>query len=306
MSVHPRARNSLLSRRQSLKSLIGVGLGAGLVLSGCGSGTTFEPLVPTRIVSFGDGWSYVGLTGDRFTVNDSSINIWVEQVASSYSLTLQPNTAGGFSFAKGGARVNTGVDSIQDQITAYLAANTIGTSDLLVIDAGLSELIALATANASDTDLSNAADLAGKALAAQVLSLTAAGAKHVVIANAADLGKTPYATAQARATGLTAATRAFNDGLKIALAGVTTDILLVDNEAYVNTLYNSATALLGSGANITTAACSTPSAQTCTASTLAAGVTSYNLHLFADDRHITPAAHRLLGDNASTKIKARW
>jgi outer membrane lipase/esterase len=291
-----------------LKSLMGASLGAGLFLAGCGSGSTFEPLVPTRVVSFGDGWSYVGLTNDRFTVNDSSVNIWVEQVAANYGLTLTPSSAAGFSYAQDGARVDTGANSIKDQITAYLTAvsNSIGSSELLIIDAGLSELVALAAANASDADLSAAADLAGKALAVQVLRLTAVGANHVVIANAADLGKTPYATAQTRVTGFTAATRAFNDGLKIALASLTTGVLLVDNEAYINTMYNNSEALLGSGANISTAACSTPTAQTCTASTLSAGVTSYNLHLFADDRHLTPAAHRLLGNNAYEKIRARW
>ncbi len=74
----------------------------------------------------------------------------------------------------------------------------------------------------------------------------------------------------------------------------------------MNTLYNNPISLLGSGANVTTAACSTPTAQTCTSSTLAAGVTNYNLHLCADDLHITPAAHRLLGTNAYDKIRARW
>ena len=287
---------------------MGASFGAGLFLAGCGSGSTFEPLVPTRVVSFGDGWSYVGLANDRFTVNDSSVNIWAEQVAANYGLTLTPSSTTGFGYAQSGARVDTGANSIKDQITAYLTAvsNTVGSSELLIIDAGLSELVALAAANASDTDLSAAADLAGKALAVQVLRLTAVGANHVVIANAADLGKTPYATALTRVTGLTAATRAFNDGLKIALASITTGVLLVDNEAYVNTLYNNSISLLGSGANITTAACSTPTAQTCTASTLSAGVTSYNLHLFADDRHLTPAAHRLLGNNAYEKIRARW
>jgi outer membrane lipase/esterase len=288
---------------------MGTSLGAGLFLAGCGSGSTFEPLVPTRVVSFGDGWSYVGLANDRFTVNDSSVNIWAEQVAANYGLTLTPSSAAGFSYAQSGARIDTGANSIKDQITAYLTAvsNTVGSSELLIIDAGLSELIALAGLHANDTDLSAAADLAGKALAAQVLRLTAIGANHVVIANAADLGKTPYATVPPRATGFTAATRAFNDGLKIALASITTGVLLVDNEAYVNTIYNNSAALLGSGANITTAACATTSwPQACTTSTLSAGVTNYNLHLFADDRHLTPAAHRLLGNNAYEKIRARW
>lgn len=295
-----------LSRRLALKSAAAA-LGSGLLLAACGSGSTFDPLIPSRLISFGDGWSYVGTANDRFTVNDGSLNIWVAQLAASYGVALAPSSAGGLSFAADGARVNSGANSIQDQISTFLAANTIGSKDLLVIDAGLSELVALASTHAADdAALVVAADLAGKALAAQVLRLTAAGGNHVVIANSPDLGKTPYATALARNAALTAATRAFNDGIKIALASVTSGILLIDHEAYVNSLYNNAASFLGSGANKTTAACSTPTAQTCTSSTLAAGVTNYNLHVFADDRHLTPAAHRLLGTNAYDKIRARW
>ncbi len=276
-----------------------------LFLAACGSGSTFEPLAPTRVISLGDGLSDLGQTGSKFTVNDGTVNIWVERVASSYGKTITAKVSGGLGFAQGGARVNTGANAIADQITAFLAANTIGASDLLIVDAGVAELAALAAANATDPALATAADAAGKALAAQVLRLTAAGGKHIVIANAPNLGRTPFAVAQARTAGFTAATRAFNDGLKIALANVTTDVLFIDNEAYVNTIYNSPS-LLGTGGNVVLAACSTPTAQTCTPTTLAAGVTNYNLHLFADDRHLGPSAHRLLGDNAYNRIKARW
>jgi outer membrane lipase/esterase len=297
---------SLLSsslRRRAVQAAAAIGLGASMLLAGCGSGSTFEPLVPTRVVSFGDGWSDLGQTpGQKFTVNDGSVNIWVERVAASYGRTLTASvTPGGLGYAQGNARVSTGVNPISDQISAFLAANTIGKSDLLIVDAGVSEIIALAGANASDATLSAAADTAGRALGAQVLRLTAAGAKHVVIANAADVGKTPFATTNARAAGLTAATRAFNDGLKISLANVSSGVLLVDNEAYINSLYNNPS-LLGTGGNATTVACPGV-ASACTA---ANALSNYGVYLFADDRHIGPGAHRLLGDNAYSKIKARW
>jgi phospholipase/lecithinase/hemolysin len=82
---------------------------------------------------------------------------------------------------------------------------------------------------------------------------------------------------------------------------------LVDNEAYINT-FHITPALLGTGGNVTTAACSTASAQNCNTTTLSAGVTTstYTLYLYADDRHFGPNAHRLMGDNAYSKIKARW
>jgi outer membrane lipase/esterase len=277
----------------------------GALLAGCGSGSTFEPLVPTRFVSFGDGLSDVGQAGTRYTVNDGSTNIWVQQLAASYGLNIAASASvGGLGFAAGDARVDTGVNPISAQITTFLAGNTIGARDVLVVDAGIAELVALAAANPTDPALITAADLAGKALGAQVKRLTAAGAKHVVIGNSPDLGKTPFAAGIPRVAGLTAATRAFNDGIKIALADVTNAVLLVDNEAYINTIFVTPTTL-GAGGNNSTAACATP-ALSCTPSTLAAGVTNYNLHMFADDRYPTPALHRLIGTNAYNKVKARW
>lgn len=284
----------------------------GALLAGCGSGSTFEPLAPTRFVSFGDGLSDLGQTGARYTVNDGTTNIWVQQLAASYGLNITASASvGGLGFAAGDARVSGAAPSIEAQITSFLAANTIGTSDVLVVDAGIAELVALAAANpSSDSAFATAADLAGKALGAQVKRLTAAGAKHVVVANSPDLGKTPFATGISRVAGLTAATRAFNDGIKIALADVTSGVLLVDNEAYINTLHATPSSL-GSGGNVTTPACSTttaPIALNCTTATLSVGVTTstYNLYLYADDRYPAPAAHRLIGSNAYNKVKARW
>ena len=286
---------------------IGLIAASALFLTACGSGSTFQPLNPTRVISFGDGLSDVGNTpgGGKFTVNDGTQNIWVERVAASYGKTITAQISGGLGFASGGS----GVSSITAQITAFLPGS-IGASDLLIIDAGVSELAALAAANPVDNAALNAAAIAsGRALAAQVLRLTAAGAKHVVIANSPDLGKTPFASLQTRTVALSAASRAFNDSLKTALAGVTDNVLLVDNEAYINLLFNSPSNL-GTGGTASVPACATATfnTSTCNTTTLNIGVTTltYNLSVFADDRHLGPAAHRLLGDNAFSKIKARW
>ncbi len=290
--------------RHTTRAALALTLSSSLLLAACGSGSTVEPFSPTpsssRMTSFGDGLSDLGQTGGRFTVNDGSVNIWVEKVASSYGLPLAASANGGLGYARGGSRINTGANSIADQISAHLAAGAIGEKDLLIVDAGVSELAALAAANPTDdAALKTAADAAGRALAVQVIRLTAAGGKYVVIANALDMGKTPFATAQNRVAGLTAATRAFNDGLKIGLANVTNSVLLIDNEAYVNALYGTA-----ASANNTTAAC--PSNVATTACTPANASTSYGVFLFADDRHLTPNAHRLMGDNAYNRIKNRW
>lgn len=278
------------------------GLVLGLFLTGCGSGTTFEPLAPTRVISFGDGISDVGQTGSKFTVNDGTVNIWVERVATSYGRTITAQVSGGLGYAQGNARVDTGTFAISNQISTFLGSNTIGANDLIIIDAGVAELAALAAANTNDAALATAADAAGRALATQVRRLTAAGGRYVVIANAPDLGKSPFASAQTRTAAISAATRAFNDGLKIALANVTSSVLLIDNEAYVNALITTPT-LLGTSGNVTAAAC-TGALAACTGTSNV--VANYAVYLYADDRHFTPRAHSLIGDNAFNRIRNRW
>jgi outer membrane lipase/esterase len=229
------------------------------------------------------------------------VNIWVEQLAASYGKTITASKSGGLGFATGNARIT----DIAAQITTFLGANQIGASDVLVIDPGVAELVALDAANMTDAALNDAAKAAGKALAAQVVRLTAAGGKHVVIANAPDFGKTPFAGT--RSTRLTQATRDFNDSLKVELASVTNSVLLVDNEAYFNTIYNNATSLLGSGAVITSGACTATITITtpCTSTTVVASP-AYNLHVFADTLYPSPAAHRLIGTNAYNQVRLRW
>lgn len=295
--------NSALGRRVRL---FFAAFGLSLLLAGCGSGSTFEPLVPTRIISFGDGLSDLGQTGNKFTVNDGTVNIWVERVAVNYSKTITAAVSGGLGFAQGGARINGAGNSIESQITTFLslsaATSTLGASDLILVDAGVAELVALAAATPSDSALLDAADTAGKALAVQVRRLLAAGGKHVVLANAPDIGKTPYASSVTRTVALTATTRQFNDSLKIALSDIGTGLLLVDNEAFVNSIYNSPN-VLGTSGNATAAAC-TGVVTSCTGT--ANVVANYNVYLFADDRHLAPNAHRFVGENAYAKIKARW
>jgi outer membrane lipase/esterase len=294
---------SLLSFFASRRLVTVCALSISALLAACSSGSVVDPLQPTRVISFGDALSDVGQNaGQRFTVNDSTTNIWVQELAARYGLGLTASGSGGLGFAADGA----GVSGISAQISTFLGANSIGAKDLIVIDAGYAELVALAGAN-TGAALNTAADAAGKALAAQVKRLPAAGGKHVVIANAPDLGKTPYAATANRAAELTAATRAFNDGLKIALADVTNSVLLIDNEAEINNIRSNANSILGAGANISAAVCTTPTAQTCTPTTLLGGpATSYNLYLYADNRHFTPNTARRIGSVAYDKVKQRW
>jgi outer membrane lipase/esterase len=296
-------------------------IAAATLLAGCGSGTVFSALVPTRFVVMGDGLSDMGFDGTRYTVNDTVSNIWVQQLAASYGLTLAAQPAG-LNYARGNARVALKPDAagvgatptITEQVDAFLAANTIAKDDVIVLGAGISDLVVQADAfkagSVSEAQvLANAAD-AGKALAAQARRLVAAGGTHVVVAGAYNLGKSPYATTQGTNTVLNDASLAYNTALLVAMVDLGANVLYIDAAFRYNQLINQPAA--NGYTNSVTAACSATgvvtavtSATACSPATIGTTVV-YDSYVFADDRYFTPAAQRNFGDYAYTRMKTRW
>lgn len=303
-------------RRWATVTAMAVALGTATLLAGCGSGSLYLPLVPTRMIVMGDGLADMGqVAGVRYTVNDDSINSWVQQAASNYGLTLSAQSAGGQNWARGNARValkpdatgNAATLTITEQVDAFLAGNTVGKDDIVVLDAGISDLVALGMAfkAGSLTDaqlLANAAD-AGKALAAQARRLTTAGAMHILVAGTYNLGKSPFAAVQGLGALLETASLKYNEALLVAMVDLGANVLYIDAAFQYNLLINQPVA--NGFTNSTVAACTTPTAATCTTSTIGAG-TSYNSYVFADDRYFTPAAQRSMGSYAYSRMKTRW
>jgi outer membrane lipase/esterase len=296
-------------------------LTAATLLAGCGSGTVFSALVPTRFVVMGDGLSDMGFGGTRYTVNDTVSNIWVQHLAAGYGLTLSTQPTG-LNYARGNARValkpdaagNAATLTITEQVDAFLASNTIGKDDVVVLGAGISDLVVQADAfkAGSITEaqaLVNAAE-AGKALAAQARRLVAAGGTHVVVAGAYNLGKSPYAAAQGTSVVLEKASLEYNTALLVAMVDLGANVLFIDAAFRYNQLINQPSA--NGFTNSVAAACSasgvvTPvtSATACTPATIGTGI-SYDSYVFADDRYFTPSAQRSFGDYAYTRMKTRW
>lgn len=293
------------------------------VLAACGSSTVFSSLVPTRMVVMGDGLADQGqVGGTRYTVNDANVNTWVHQVAASYGLTLSTQISGGQNYARGNARVaakpdaagNTATLTLAEQVDAFLAANTIGNNDVVVLDAGISDMVVQADAfkagSISEAQMqANLAD-AGRALAAQARRLVAAGGKHVVVAGPYNLGKSPYAAAQGIAAQLQNASLKYNEALLVAMVDLGANVLYIDAAFQYNLLTNQPAA--NGFTNSTVAACSAPgvvtavtTATACTPATVGTAV-AYDSYVFADDRYFTPAAQRSLGNYAFTKMKNRW
>jgi outer membrane lipase/esterase len=293
------------------------------LLAGCGSGSVFSSLAPTRMVVMCDGLADQGqVGGTRYTVNDGSVNTWVQQLASSYGVTLTAQVTGGQNWARGNARIALKPDAagsaatltLTEQIDAFLATNTIGKDDVVVLDAGLSDLVVQADAFKAGTlteaqVLANVAE-AGQALAALARRLVAAGGTHIVVAGAYNLGKSPYATAQGTSALLQSASLKYNEALLVAMVDLGANVLYVDAAFQYNLLANQPTS--NGFANSTAAACSatgvvTPvtTASACTPATVGTAI-AYDSYVFADDRYFTPAAQRSFGNLAFTKMKARW
>jgi outer membrane lipase/esterase len=294
-------------------------------VASCGGGTsTVDPLVPARFIAFGDGLTDVGFTsGVRYTVNDNSANsIWAETVAASYGLTFTAQSAGGQGWARGNALINSSggpVLSVAEQITQYLAGNSIGDNDVHILNAGTTDMFALLAQYKAGTmtgaGVLAAATQAGKDYANQVKRLADAGGKHVVFIGVYDIGKTPASLAVTQPTLdcggsgnvplFSCVSTKFNEGLL-----VTADALRLGNSAYYvdaqfyfNLIINSPTTYGLTNSN--TAVCTTPDASTCTPTTIVAGA-DYSKYVFADSQYPTPAAHRLFGSYVYSKMITRW
>ncbi len=290
---------------------------AACAMVACGGGTsTVSTLVPSRFVAFGDGTADLGQVGGTvYTVKDGSILGFVQQLAASYGGSITTQSAGGQSWARGNARIalkpdaagNAATLTMAEQIDAFLASNTVGQDDVIVLSAGISDMVVQGDALAAGTITADQAlvniEAAGKAMGAQAKRLVAAGGKHVVVAGAYDVGKSPYATARGITATLQAATLKFNEALLVSLVNDGNNVLYVDFANRINLFVASPASY--SFVNATTPACTTPTASTCTPSTITAGV-AYNTYLFADDRYFTPAANRALGGLVYERVKARW
>lgn len=312
------------------------------LLAACGGGDNIESkFVPARVVAFGDAEGDVGQTGGRYTVNDGRVNVWTQYVATAFGRTLAAQSAGGLGFATGNARValepdaggSTATMTVREQVDLFLASNTFGENDLVLVSAGTSDIIVQAKA-ALDGTISDAqalanVDQAARDLAVQVRRMVDAGARHVVVAGVRNLAVTPWALSLPDArrpllqnlSSVSTNTeqnqpRAFNDRLKIQMADLGASVLYVETASYFmqvagnpggNALDNvtgTACTSVDAGAGIGTGPGQVNS-RNCTPATVQSGI-DYNRWLFADRVYFTPRGHQLLGDVVTTRLRERW
>jgi outer membrane lipase/esterase len=300
----------LAARRDFLRrsSAVGLTVAAAGWLAACGSGDVVSAISPNRFVVFGDGLSDVGQAGARYTVNDGTVNIWAERLASRYGKTLASQAKGGLNYAQGHAPEQALPRSLTAQVDAFLASNTLQAQDVVLLNLPMADVLGPVAAVKAGT-LTEAAALAqmdatGKAHVDTVRRLIAAGAKYVLVAGVYNLGRSPFAIQQNQVALFGSASQRLNDAFKVEAIHLSANLLFVDTAFVVNRNSDPQTAAAYGFAKYTSALCTTPTALTCTDSTLVS--TSKAQYLFADSLHLTPAGHVQLGDYAYDQLRARW
>lgn len=301
-----------------------------LLLAACGGGSIESQLAPTRVIAFGDAMGDVGQNGSRYTVNDRTVNVWTEYVATAFGRTLSASSRGGLGYATGNARVaakpdaggSTATPTVTEQIDTFLAAGAPQANDLVLVSAGTSDVIVQAQAvisgaQTSEQMLANLGQ-AGRDLGAQVRRLVNAGATHVVVVGPYNMGRSAWASQLGQATLLESASSRFNQQLLVSLVDQGAKVLYIDAALFFNLVtaspssgpYNFDDATtpvctsVDPGAGIGTGAGQVNS-NLCTSATLRAGA-DYAKYVFADRVYPTPRGQQLFGDFAYSRIRERW
>lgn len=297
-------------------------------LAACGSSVE-KAFVPQRMIAFGDSMAYLGdASGNgRYTVNDGSVNNWTVQVAQRYGLTLTSVAAGGLSYAQGNARIATQPDAagnaatptVADQVSNFLATQSVQEKDMVIVSAGTADLIVGMRAVQGGTQTADQfkaqAAQAGVDLAAQVRRLSDLKL-HVVVAGVYRLGRSPWAATLGQEDLLTSASDAFNNSLLLNIQDLGANVRYIEMAGYVNPIndtFHRPWNYIGF-ANSVSPVCTSVDAgpgigigagqvnsSLCTSATLVGGADP-NTYEFADQVYVSPASQRQLGDHAYNDV----
>ncbi|MEO7640212.1 MAG: SGNH/GDSL hydrolase family protein [Ramlibacter sp.] len=317
-----------MSFQRLRRALLVAACASSAFLAACGGGDVESQLTPSRIVLFGDAFSDLGQRGSRYTINDGSVNIWAAQVAAKYGKPLTTAASGGLAYATGSARIAARPDAAGDastptvtqQVDSFLAVQTIGTEDLVIVSGGIGDIVAEVGKIKAGTQTTEQAFAnlrqAGRDLGTQVRRLVQAGGKHVVVVGSYNLGKSPWAISTMQESLLLDASSRFNEGMLVSIVDLGGSVLYVDAALYLNLVTAAPTAYKFKDS--TTVVCTSVdpgpgigigagqvNSALCNNATLGADLDPA-LYVFADPIYLTPTAARLLGDYAFDRIRQRW
>lgn len=315
-----------VARRLCTPLILAVGMAA------CGGGTSqVERFVPARLIVFGDEDSLIvndgAKNGKKYTVNglDATplrdcllLPIWVQALATYYNLVFDEcNKTAITPLAFMRARVAATVEHPTLGMAAQLAAQAAGggavkAGDLVVVMLGANDLFALADRLKAGTitaaEASSEARRLARVLAGHINNVLDTGARAIV-STVPDVGLSPYALAlneagsSAASTRLSALVLDFNGTLRTSIDSTRFDgrnygLVLADD--IVSAIDKLPTSYLTSPAVVKVAACTTASALDCLTTTLVTGANSAS-HLWADDRHLGPAAHARIATSVQSR-----
>lgn len=304
---------------------------AAALLVGCGgSGKVHDPLRPTAIYTFGDGIVDAGQNGGRYTVNPSPpanpgdpvgvVYSVPEYMAHGYGLALKPQSAGGTAWGQGGSKIA----DLRTQINAQIA--TYGGKNLIVLSAGMEDLIAQTQDVLANTQTQAQADAHIRAAVASygqaMLQLHAQGARYIYILPPYDLSQSPWMATQQAAYPASNAAAVYAALYKTFRSALDAEAERVNGQT--QSLYRSPGFVTrmgyytdpsnnqnNAGTSITNAALcagagATDASQCTTTSLVTTDSAEIGKYLYADNRHPVPGVLGLLGSDALSEIKSRW
>ena len=282
---------------------------AACALVGCGgASSTVDPLVPTRVIAFGDAYSAVDPATGAGTITvrtGETDNTLAGRIAAKYGFVLNgTTTSGGYSYADGNLG-NGKVDNVANQITTYLGnvGNSIGAKDLIIITVGSQDIYDIVV------NSSGSIATATTTLTNQIQRLTNAGAKYVLVVLPINMARTPWGANReaVRALSYDTSTQCLSFSCQLSTklnsaypaTSSHQPILLADLISYSNlftgtTATGNADTYLSYGVtNPNTAACNAGGTSGCATGAVNANYASY---VFADTLNLTPFGNRLLAD----------
>ncbi len=234
--------------RRLAGAFLGMAAFIGAVLVGCGGTTTIQSqLKPGRIIVFGDALSDVGqVGGKRFTVNDGTATNWTERIAASYLLTVTSVVNGGLSYASGNARIvqkpdavgNATTLTVKEQIDRFLATDRFRDTDLIIMSAGVADMLANYAASGATQATVVASTQAARDYADQIKRIVGLGAKSVLATGAYNLGLTPWGQSTGQAAFLADMSRLYDERLLVDIVGLGANVLYIDGQLYFTPVFN--------------------------------------------------------------------
>lgn len=305
-----------------------VAVGALATLASCGGGTyqvsTFQPV---RMIVFGDESSRLdGPQGLKYSINglnsssqiDCTQNpIWTQTIAASYGLTFANcnQNAANVITALDLTTVNGTTDDLVKQVAAFQAGDTFNYNDLVVIWAGVNDIVGEYKANGTGDQTTLLDDMKsnGATLAATVNAIANAGAR-VLILTVPDMSYSPFAYTEQqrgdfdRAKLLSDMSTYFNLGLRsnIINDGSRIGLVLVDDFVR-NAVRSPGSYGLIAFDNQVYGCLDTSPLPTCTTDTLRTDPTTGEVttgFLWADPTHLGAIAQIQIGNSALSRARS--